>query len=111
MNTIQQIEAALETITKGKWMAPGSTGPLGAGVVSAPAGTVVALRCGSDADAEFIAHAPEWLTALLPVVKAATRYSDYCDRHLMVDYIDEDMMADGAKIVDELQAAVRMLNK
>ena len=36
---------------------------------------------------------------------------DYCDRHLMVDYIDEDMMADGAKIVDELQAAVRMLNK
>lgn len=73
MSRITEIKARLANRTGGKWIAPPSTSVLGAGVVSAPTGRVIALKCQTDEDAEFIANAPddiEWL--LLELEKRST---------------------------------------
>lgn len=73
MNRIDEIKARRNAATDGNWIAPGRTGVLGAGVVSAPTGRVIAIGCGSDADAEFIANAPadvDWLLAEIERLQA-----------------------------------------
>lgn len=110
-NFIEKLKQDLKKITPGKWMAPGHTGVLGSGVVAAPAGTVVALGCGSDADAEFIAAAPARMEKLLAIAEAATAYSDYCDRVKKLKAVDFDLQLEGIDIVERLQASVGSLNK
>jgi hypothetical protein len=55
---LDEIKARLAGITPGNWIAPGSTGVLGSGVVSSPSGRVIVMSCPNPVDAEFIASAP-----------------------------------------------------
>lgn len=66
MNRLDEIKARRNATTEGNWITPGRTGVLGAGIVSAPAGLVIAMAVTTDADADFIANAPadiDWLLA------------------------------------------------
>lgn len=73
MTRIDDIKFRLGTRTLGKWIAPGSTGVLPAAVVSTPTGRVVAFKCASDEDADFIANAPDDIEYLLAEVERLQR--------------------------------------
>lgn len=62
---INQIKARLAFITPGTWMSPPRTSVLGRGVTAAPMGMIIAMGVSSDADAEFIAHAPKDIADLI----------------------------------------------